>query len=180
MVQDFVAYLLIPLATLLLAGEAGWLTTNFSVIGSQGWGRLAFLIWGLLVGLYFYRQLGMLRIALGGGRGIELGRRLALIFFFLSIATPYLPQATPIRADIHVILALTATILLFFVVLQLALIARRKSPRGGRAYLLGMAVIGAVTSILLAVAGMVSTALEVFLVLSNLILLGRMERRQWN
>ncbi len=176
--QDFVAYVLIPLTTLLLAGEESWFTTNFSVIGSQGWGRLAFFSWGLLIGFYFYHRLGSLIQRLEGGQRVELGRRLALLLFLLSLLTPYLPQSAPFRATIHVILALAATILLLFVVLGLVLALRRQSAPEGRVYLLGMGIIGAVTAVLLAVAGMVSTALEVFLVLSNLSLLERLERRR--
>ncbi len=175
--QALVAYVIIPLSTFILAGGQDWLASNFSVIGSQGWGRLAFLVWGLLVGGYFYRQLGVLGALLGGGDKIQLGRRLAIILFYLSLATPYLPQISPARAAIHVILALSATLLLFFVVLALVLNFYRTNPGGGRGYLLAMALIGATTALLLAAAGMISTALEMFLIFSNLILIQNLKNR---
>lgn len=175
MIEIFIPYLLIPLTTLLLAGEERWLTYNFSVIGSTGWGRLGFLLWGILVGGYFHRQLGRLNQR-GKWRWLDIGRHLALILFFFALIIPYLPKTAPLLAWIHVGLALVATLILFFLVLAILLRARQLAPRQTRPYLLAMAVIGAVVSALLAAAGIVSTALEVFLVLSNVALLERMEK----
>lgn len=176
MPQQLVPYLAIPLTTLLLAGNENWLTSNFSVIGSQGLERLVFLGWGLLIGCYFHRQLGRLIPALGGGRWLHRGRHLALFLLLCALLIPYLPQTAPLQAAIHVMLALTATLLLFSVVLGLLLQFQSKSGQAARPYLLAMAVIGAVVSVLLAVAGMVSTALETFLVLSNVTLLQQLSK----
>lgn len=48
------AYLIIPVYTIAFTGGYNWFTTNFSVIGNLMDKKLAFLIWGIVVGLYFY------------------------------------------------------------------------------------------------------------------------------
>lgn len=50
----FCSLCLIPFLTLLMASGFSWTGVNFSVIGSRGGRRWAFLVWGALTGNYFY------------------------------------------------------------------------------------------------------------------------------
>ena len=49
----FVTYILIPVYTILFVKGNNWLTTNFSVIGNRIGKKEAFVLWGLIVGIYF-------------------------------------------------------------------------------------------------------------------------------
>lgn len=176
---NLIAYLLIPATTFLLAGDTPWLSTNFSVLGTMGWGRLFFPLWGLLIGSYFYIALGVLLNAIGGSRLIALGRRGAVMLFFCALFIPYLPDVLPVLSLVHVLFALCATLLLFFTLLGLLLHAHKYAPQQAQPYLIAMVVIAVVTFSLLAFAGFITTALEIFLVLSNVILFRLLLAEQW-
>ena len=86
------AYLIIPVYTIAFTGGYNWFTTNFSVIGNLMDKKLAFLIWGIVVGLYFYLIYRRLRPLV---RLRPLFSQLipaALALLFCAITTPYLPD----------------------------------------------------------------------------------------
>ena len=92
----FCSLCLIPFLTLLLASGFSWTGVNFSVIGSRGGRRLAFLVWGALTGNYFYLHTREL-IELSGCRNRTLERLLfgALVCFVTAVGIPYLPRQLP-------------------------------------------------------------------------------------
>lgn len=51
---NFIAYGLIPVYTVLFVENSNWFTTNFSVLGNLAERRTEFVLWGLLVGIYFF------------------------------------------------------------------------------------------------------------------------------
>lgn len=54
MIIKILAYFIIPIYTVLFTRGYNWFTTNFSVIGNIFDKKLAFFVWGILVGVYFY------------------------------------------------------------------------------------------------------------------------------
>ena len=50
----FTAYILIPAYTILFVQGNNWFTTNFSVIGNVVGREGEFVLWGLIVGIYFF------------------------------------------------------------------------------------------------------------------------------
>lgn len=50
----FTAYILIPAYTILFVQGNNWFTTNFSVIGNVIGREGEFVLWGLIVGIYFF------------------------------------------------------------------------------------------------------------------------------
>ena len=54
MILNITAYFIIPVYTFLFAWGTDWFTLNFSVLGSLANRKNAFLLWGIIVGTYFY------------------------------------------------------------------------------------------------------------------------------
>ena len=105
------AYLIIPVYTIAFTGGYNWFTTNFSVIGNLMDKKLAFLIWGIVVGLYFYLIYRRLRPLV---RLRPLFSRLipaALTLLFCAITTPYLPDEMPLKSFLHIVFAFVSTVL---------------------------------------------------------------------
>ena len=92
----FCSLCLIPFLTLLMASGFSWTGVNFSVIGSRGGRRWAFLVWGALTGNYFYLHTREL-MELSGCRNRTLERLLfgALVCFVTAVGIPYLPRQLP-------------------------------------------------------------------------------------
>ncbi len=175
---DLFAWVLIPGYTLLLAGGARWLGTNFSALAVTGAGRYrGFLFWGLLVGGYFFLLLSRLAAYLPGFRARLLLRLLtggACLCLIYALAIPYLPAYFPRFAALHVLLAALACGLLMAALLVALLALERARPgRFGR-LLLVWAGIAAGSGALFLLAGMVSSALEVFFTVATVLLLRRL------
>lgn len=168
---DLMAWLVIPTYTLLFACGAPWLTTNFSVLGSFADRRLAFLIWGILVGCYFNWAMERVLPRLRGGHWARRGKDAALVLLALSVLTPYLPEETPFRAFLHVVFAAISTVLLLVVLLVLMVRWYRRVGRPALFYLLWVVGTCVVALVLLAWAGIVSSALEIFLTVSLTLLM---------
>lgn len=149
---DLFACFLIPAYTLLFAGSVEWFGTNFSVIAVTGedhyWG---FVYWGVLAGGYFAVMLTKLALILP-----RLWQRVVVCLLTLlaclalgyALAIPYLPDDFPGFASLHVVLAAGACVLLMLALLLV---------------------------LLFLLAGMVSSALEVFFTLTAALL----TRRIW-
>ena len=143
---DLFACFLIPLYTLLFTHDTRWFTTNFSVIAAARDQRHGFFLWGMLVGVYL-----------------------------LCVLLPYTPDELPKIADLHVICAFTASCLL---VLSLFLLLLQKARQDRQRYWdcmkwLGVTVL--LSLVLFAMVGIISSALEIFFVLSTTLL----ARRLW-
>ena len=172
---DLFACFLIPLYTLLFTHDTRWFTTNFSVIAAARDHRHAFLLWGMLVGVYLLCVLLPVMAALPR----PLWPRLCLLGGFLlllsAVVLPYTPDELPKIADLHVICAFTASCLL---VLSLFLLLLQKARQDRQRYWdcmkwLGVTVL--LSLVLFAMVGIISSALEIFFVLSTTLL----ARRLW-
>lgn len=171
---DLFACFLIPLYTLLFTHDTRWFTTNFSVIAAARDQRHGFFLWGMLVGVYL---LVLLPVMAALPR--PLWPRLCLLGGFLlllsAVVLPYTPDELPKIADLHVICAFTASCLL---VLSLFLLLLQKARQDRQRYWdcmkwLGVTVL--LSLVLFAMVGIISSALEIFFVLSTTLL----ARRLW-
>ena len=178
---DLTACFLIPAYTLLFAGSRQWFSTNFSVIAVMGEDHYrGFFFWGLLMGSYF------LPVLLGLGRFLPRRRhRAALAALSLSaigcltaaLVVPYLPVLPPRWADLHVVLAFSACVLLMAAILVLRLAFRReKLPGCGRLFFRWWGIVIG-SGILFLLCGIISSALEIFFALSTSLLVRTMWHR---
>lgn len=178
MLLTVTAYCIIPIYTILFAWDTDWFTLNFSVLGSLATRKNAFLLWGILVGAYFYLVLKKIIQDLPRNKKEKALSLTALILLGLAVTTPYLPDLNPFKAFLHVIFAFTASVLLlaclYMVVWKLYCMNQEKY----RPYLSWLNVITVISLMLLILAGIVSTALEIFFTLSSVILLLKLYRKQ--
>lgn len=168
----FCSLCLIPFLTLLLASGFSWTGVNFSVIGSRGGRRLAFLVWGALTGNYFYLHTREL-MELSGCRNRTLERLLfgALVCFVTAVGIPYLPRQLPGLSCLHVGICFTSTLLLAVVQVRFLRILQKKSGGGFGIQWSLLALLGTGVCILLFSIGIISTLLEVYVTVGGCIYL---------
>lgn len=176
---DLFASFLIPAYTLLFAGSVEWLGTNFSVIAVTGkdhyWG---FVYWGALAGGYFavmLTKLALILPRLWQRSAVCLLALLACLALGYALAIPYLPDDFPGFASLHVVLAAGACVLLMLALLLVLLSLYRDSPENYRLLLVRWGLIVGGSGLLFLLAGMVSSALEVFFTITAALL----TRRIW-
>ena len=176
---DLFACFLIPAYTLLFAGSVEWLGTNFSVIAVTGkdhyWG---FVYWGALAGGYFavmLTKLALILPRLWQRSAVCLLALLACLALGYALAIPYLPDDFPGFASLHVVLAAGACVLLMLALLLVLLSRYRDSPENYRLLLVRWGLIVGGSGLLFLLAGMVSSALEVFFTITAALL----TRRIW-
>lgn len=176
---DLFACFLIPAYTLLFAGSVEWFGTNFSVIAVTGedhyWG---FVYWGALAGGYFAVMLTKLALSLPRlwqRSAVCLLTLLACLALGYALAIPYLPEDFPGFASLHVVLAAGACVLLMLALLLTLLSLYRRDPERYRPLLVRWGLIAGGSGLLFLLAGMVSSALEVFFTVTAALL----TRRLW-
>lgn len=177
MILNITAYFIIPVYTFLFAWGTDLFTLNFSVLGSLASRKNAFLLWGIIVGSYFYYVLKKIIHRLPRNRKESIISNTALLLLAFAVTTPYLPENRPFRAFLHVIFAFSASVLLlgclYLIVWKLYCMNRGVY----RPYLTCLNVITVISAMLLLLAGIVSSALEIFFTVSCTLLLIRLYRR---
>ncbi len=177
MLLSCIAYAVIPIYTLLFVKGTNWFTSNLSVIGSRPTRRTAFFLLGVIMGIYYYEVLKKLLVYLP--RHIWENRLLAsaLLLLLLAVTTPYLPDSVPVQAFLHVVFAFLSSV---FLALCLFLVLWRLSALSPsaryflRPYRISMVGITVISAVLLAVAGIISTALEIFFIIATTILVQKL------
>ena len=176
---DLFACFLIPAYTLRFAGSRAWVSTNFSVIAVTGPDHYrGFLYWGVLAGGYFFLMLMKLasilrsRVAQTAAILLTLAACLSLCY---ALAIPYLPEQFPRYADLHVILAALACVLLMLALLVALLALYRRQPDRYVPLLRAWFIIVGICGVLFLIPQMVSSALEVFFTISAALLV----RKAW-
>ncbi len=171
------AVLILALTAALAAG--GSLTdTNFSVIGNRGRGRILFLAWGALVAVWGYISMEDLmeqgQIQDGWTEGFLL---LAELCFLWGLGLPYRPRLVPGMAGLHVGLSLTGCLFFLFCTIRfLHQLERRFGRQFGweKAFLWSVLLISAA---LYRAVGIISGLLELFVTLTFVWYLKRMEKK---
>lgn len=167
---DLYACFLIPAYTLLFAGGEHWLDTNFSVLALLGTGQFwGFVLWGTLLAAYFLVMLTLICRTLEKCVGVVCVAALACLCLAGSMLLPYLPEHFPKAAQAHIMLAFSACVLLMLALL-LVLVRCCRISRTYRGLLRGWAAIAAGSVALFGTAGMVSSALEIWFVITATLL----------
>lgn len=175
--MKFWAYFLIPAYTVLFTRGYNWFTTNFSVIGNFFDRKKSFFLWGVLVGGYFYmihRKIKS-RVALHPICASLIPA--ALVLLFCAITTPYLPGELPFKSVLHIVFAFLSTVLVLLYLLWITGARYRICPRIYRRFLYGWGVIVGVSLFLLAAAGIISSALEIYVTLTSVAMAERLACR---
>lgn len=175
MLLNFLANLIIPIYTILFTSGYDWFTTNFSVIGNID-KKLAFLIWGILVGWYFYLIDRKIKGTLSVGKLASGLIPFALILLFCAITTPYLPEVLPLKAFLHIIFAFFSAVLLLCYLFLIIWKQYRRNQKRYRSYLIGLSGIVICSAVLLVIVGIVSSALEIFVTITTVIMSLRLSR----
>mgnify|MGYP001383903053 FL=1 len=172
--MKFWAYFLIPVYTVLFTRGYNWFTTNFSVIGNFFDRKKSFFLWGVLVGSYFYmihRNIKSLH---------PICARLipaALVLLFCAITTPYLPEELPLKSVLHIVFAFLSAVLVLLYLFWIIRTRYQTEPGAYRPFLYGWGAIVGVSVILLAVAGIISSALEIYVTLTSVAMAQRLACR---
>ena len=168
------AYIIIPVYTILFAWGTNWFTLNFSVLGSLADRKNLFLLWGIIVGAYFYYVLKKIIRTLPRNKKEMVFTTLALLLLGLAVTIPYLPDSKPFHAVLHVFLSFAASISL---IISLYLVIWKLTCMNQsvyRPYFFSLIIITVVSVILFFLTGIVSSALEIFFVLSSTFLLHKL------
>ncbi len=173
MVSSFIAYCVIPAYTIIFAGRSGWFTSNLSVIGSWPERQAGFFFLGLLVGIYYLVILRRLLSFLPRHRPETILLHSAFALLVLAVSTPYLPETVPIQAFLHVVSAFSASVLLILCLWRafwrLSCLSE-EALEFLRPYRASMAVIVGVCAALLFIAGIISTAMEIYFLITTTVL----------
>lgn len=175
--MKFWAYFLIPVYTVLFTRGYNWFTTNFSVIGNFFDRKKSFFLWGVLVGSYFY----MIHRNIKSHAALHpICARLipaALVLLFCAITTPYLPEELPLKSVLHIVFAFLSAVLVLLYLLWIIRTRYQTEPGAYRPFLYGWGAIVGVSVILLAVAGIISSALEIYVTLTSVAMAQRLACR---
>lgn len=171
------AYFIIPIYTILFAWGTDWFSLNFSVLGNISSRKNLFLLWGIIIGTYFYYILKRIISGLPRNRKETVMSITALLLLVLAVITPYLPDSQPLHAVFHVILSFLASISLLVCLYMIVWKLYCMNQEVYRPYLHCLLVITVLSAFLFFLTGIVSTVLEIFFILSCTFLLQRLYRR---
>ena len=173
---DLMAYVILPVYTVLFAHGYNWITENFTVLANWFDRKAAFVGWALLVGIYFAVALGRLIQWLRAGRWAKVLLVLDLASLAVAVCLPYLPKEFPSEAELHVGFSFLTAILLG---VQLLWITGRFCylRKGGWIRYYGvLAVICLLGVILVRSIGHVSSLVEVFFSIATVLFSHRLYR----
>lgn len=172
--MKLMAYVLIPGYTLLFTKGYSWFTMNFSVIGNLMDKYKAFLLWGILVGGYFYMMFRKIKASVSLTPVCSRLIPAALVLLFCAITTPYLPQELPFKSVLHILFAFLSAVLLVLFLFLVVWFQYLRFPELYRPFLWGLGGIAAVSAFLLVTIGIVSTALEIFVTFTTVVMTDRL------
>ena len=174
MILNLLAYIIIPGYTILFVKGYNWFTTNFSVIGNIIHRKDAFVLWGILVGAYFYITLRSIVRKMKERPGGTFLIPFSLGLLFCAITTPYLPDELPLKSFLHIIFAFLAAACLVFCLFLIIWQLWLAEPEIYRPYMKALLAITAGSGFLLILVGIVSSALEIFFTITSVILVRRL------
>ncbi len=177
MFLGFTAYILIPLYTVWFVQGSNWFTTNFSVIGNLIGRQEEFVLWGLMVGIYFFWCLRRIVRRMPEKPRCAWLIQMSLVLLTFAITTPYLPEELPFKAFLHIVFAFMAAVCLMICLYLIVWKLYQREKGAYRLYLAGLTGITLFSAFLLLLAGIVSSALEIFFTFSTVVMVYRLYRR---
>lgn len=174
---DLAAYLFLPGMSLLFVRGSNWLTTNLSVLGNDSERQNAFVFWGLFVGIYFFTLLEKISGHLPSPPKGTVFVPLSLLLLTCALTTPYLPEQLPFRSFLHVLFAFLSAVCLALFVALLVFSLYRRRPDQFFLYPVGLSSILSGCILLFLAAKIISSALEIFFVLSLSLLCRTLEKK---
>lgn len=177
MFLSLTAYILIPVYTVLFVHGSNWFTTNFSVIGNSLDRKSAFVLWGLMVGIYFFQ---CLHVILNHMPVKPVGSclvPLSIVLLTFALTTPYLPKELPFQSFLHIIFAFMAAVCLLLCLYLTLWRLYQEHPLAYRPYFIALFGITVISIILLIMVGIISSALEIFFTISTTVLTRRLAAR---
>ena len=177
MFLDFTAYILIPLYTIWFVEGTNWFTTNFSVLGNTIGRSEEFVLWGLIVGIYFFWCLRRIVKRMEPKPKGTFLIPASLVLLTCALTTPYLPEELPLKSFLHIIFAFVAAVCLMLCLYLIVWQLYRMNKAVFRPYVILLAGITLFSAFLLVLAGIVSSALEIFFTISTVILVRRLFKR---
>lgn len=177
MVLNILAYFIIPVYTVLFAGDTDWFHKNFSIIRNIGFRKWAFVVWGMILIFYFYFSMKDIVNSLPHPKLQRFLSQWSLLLLILTILTPYKPKDFPFFSSLHVWFAFVCPVFLMISLLAVIIQCRKIHPHLYRPFLIGFWGIVAASAAFYLSAGMINSALEVFFIISSSILVKRIHRR---
>lgn len=171
---NITAYIIIPVYTILFAWGTNWFTLNFSILGSLADRKNLFLLWGILVGTYFYHVLKRIIRSLPRNRKEKLLSFVSLLFLAMAVLIPYLPDSQPTHAILHVVLSFMASISLLICLYLVIWKLTCMNQNAYRYFFISLSLITIMSVVLFLLTGIVSSALEIFFILSCTFLLNKL------
>lgn len=174
MLLSLIGYGIIPVFTVLFAYNSDLFTSNFSVISQISNRRVALLIWGVLIGFYFYYLLKKILLTIPNNHNEKCLITISGLFLLAALYTPYAPDQYPFQAALHVLLACTAALLFVICLYMIILKLYYRKRVLYRPYTIALLAITAISIILIFSTGIISSALEIFFVISSSVFLRRL------
>lgn len=162
MISTFIALILIPVCTMLFAGNENWFATNFSVLGNIAGHQKTLVTWGILVGGYFYWALYQILLYIPTAFRCSWLIPCDLTLLFLAVTTPYLPERFPFQATLHFLFAFISAVLLLFILIFFVACLYRTDKAKFYPFAWELGGIILISCFLLLKIGFVTSALEVF------------------
>lgn len=170
MLLNLFTFIVIPVYTLLFAGNFNLFTFNFSVIGNLLGRKRVFALWGILAGAFYYSVLSSVSCRLNLPKPVRRLTDAALLFLFFAVATPYLPDELPFKSFLHIVFALISSLCLILYLYFASERLFRLDRQAGSAALWSLGAILSVSASLLLSVGIISSALEIFFTFSTVFL----------
>lgn len=166
------SYVIIPVYTILLALQDNLFESNLSVISSNPEHKDAFMFWTFMVVTFLYLVLTKV-IENNHLRYTKLDRFFVVsccVLLLMTATTPYTPANDPLKAELHIIFALSSTFFLLLSFLGIILELYKQNPKQYKKHLLWIFFIALVSIFLLVSIGVVSGILEIIITISATLL----------
>ncbi|MDO4438784.1 MAG: hypothetical protein Q4B86_04980 [Eubacteriales bacterium] len=181
MFLNLLAYLVIPVYTFFFTLGSDWFTSNFSVIGNTIGRKGAFIIWGIIVAVYYGIVTSRLIKGFRKANFLKPVIPSALLLLFFAVTTPYLPNELPFKSFLHIVFAFVSSVLLLLFLLIFTY-KLSKEDKKYQKYFYSVIAIILISIFLLILAGIISSALELFFTFTTVLLcqamLHEFERRE--
>ncbi len=176
---SILAYVIIPIYTILFASVGSWTELNFSVIGNLQDGKIGFFIWGVIVIFYLAKSMRLIIPKMGNKKYMFYIKNVVLALLFCAVTTPFLPNVYPFRSFLHIIFAFLSAVMLIILFLILIKHVYAKNTQVANIFLIGVCIIAIISSALLIAIGIVSSVLEIFITITSCIIIQKMLNYDW-